>query len=47
MKTKVIVRIKRGQSQNRVRVASRMLERSGYQRRTVRRDGHPVTVWVL
>lgn len=46
MDMQVSVRIKRGQSQSRTRAASRDLERAGYQRRVVRRNGHPVAVWV-
>lgn len=47
MNTKVAVRIKRGESPTRIRVAARALELAGYRARTVRRNGHPVRVWTL
>ena len=47
MSTKVTVRIKRGQAPTRARAAGLALERAGYRQQTVRRDGHPVQIWVL
>jgi len=46
MNTHVAVRIKRGQNANRTAVARAQLERAGFVRTRVRRDGHPVAVWV-
>ena len=47
MTPQICVRVKRGQSPMRARNARLALEQAGYRQRMVRRDGHPVQVWVL
>ncbi len=47
MKLIVAVRIKRGEIPARARSAAQALEEVGYRAKFVRRNGHPVRVWVL